>query len=87
MTIAGNTTLTGLSAGAHSVTVYAWDIAGNIGASQTIDFTVAEEQAPLPPEPFPAANVVAASGASIAAVVAVAALVYRKKQKQEDKSS
>lgn len=86
VTIDGNTTLTGLSAGAHSVTVYAWDVAGNVGASQTIDFTVAEEQAPLPLEPFPAANVVAASGVSIAAVVAVAALVYRKKQKQEAKS-
>jgi hypothetical protein len=83
VTIDGNTTLTGLSAGEHSVAVYAWDIAGNVGASQTIDFTVAEEQAPLPPEPFSATNVVAASGASIAAVVALGFLAYWKKRKQE----
>jgi acetyl esterase/lipase len=87
VTIARNTTLTGLSAGAHSVAVYAWDIAGNVGVSQAIDFNVAEEQAPLQPEPFPATNVVAASGALMAAVVAVAALIYWKKQKQEAKSS
>jgi hypothetical protein len=40
VTIPGNTTLTGLSVGAHNVTVYAWDIdSGNIGASQTANLT------------------------------------------------
>jgi hypothetical protein len=48
--IEGNTTLTGLSAGVHNVTVYAWDAAGNVGASETITFTV---------ETFPSAPVVA----------------------------
>ncbi len=36
-----NQTLTGLSNGAHSIIVYAVDEVGNIGAAQTINFTVA----------------------------------------------
>jgi hypothetical protein len=42
VTLSGNTTLTGLSAGVHNVTVYAWDEVGNMGASETVTFTVAE---------------------------------------------
>jgi hypothetical protein len=38
VTIAGNTTLTGLSSSVHNLTVYAWDEAGNIGSSETITF-------------------------------------------------
>ena len=68
-----NTTLTGLSYGAHNLTVYAVDVAGNTGASETITFTVAE--------PFPVAPVAAASAAS-AAAVGVALLVYLKKRKR-----
>jgi Bacterial Ig-like domain len=46
-TIYGNTTLTSLQDGDHTLTVYATDEAGNAGASKTIDFTV---QVPLPPQ-------------------------------------
>ena len=49
-TITGNTTLTGLSSGLHSITVYTNDTFGNMGAS-TISFTVAK------PEPFPTVTV------------------------------
>ena len=38
--VLGNTTLTGLSNGEHSLTVYANDAAGNAGASETIIFSV-----------------------------------------------
>jgi hypothetical protein len=41
VTVSGNTTLSGLSNGAHNVTVYAIDEAGNFGASETITFTMA----------------------------------------------
>jgi hypothetical protein len=71
VTIAGNTTLADLSAGTHNVTVYAWDTAGNVGASETVTFTVT---------PFPTAPAAAASVASIAAVTA-GLLVYFKKRK------
>lgn len=40
VTIAGNTTLSELANGLHNVTVYANGTEGNIGASETIIFTV-----------------------------------------------
>ena len=40
VTITGNTTLTGLSDGVHSITVYANDAAGNMGTSDTVYFTI-----------------------------------------------
>ena len=49
VTVAGNTTLIGLTSGAHNVTVYATDEAGNTGASETMYFSIDT------PEPFPTA--------------------------------
>jgi hypothetical protein len=74
ITAAGNMTLTQLSDGAHNVTVYATDEAGNMGASETVTFTVAVS------EPFPTVPVAVASVASIAVVIA-GLLVYFKKRK------
>ena len=74
VTVAGSTLLSGLSEGVHSVTVYAWDKAGNVGASETITFTVAVA------EPFPVTWIVAAI--VIIAVVAAAFLVYFAKVKK-----
>jgi hypothetical protein len=74
VTVVGNTTLTGLPSGEHNVTVYAEDTVGNIRASPTMFFTVKAE-------PFPI-TMVAISGASLTAVVAVAAVVYLKKRKR-----
>jgi hypothetical protein len=73
VTIAGNTTLTGLPNGDHNVTIYAIDEAGNTGVSKTIYFTVDV------PEPFPTALVIAS--VITAAVVAVVLLVYFKKRR------
>ena len=68
--VAGNTTLTGLSNGEHSLTVYATDEAGNAGASETITFSV--------DVPFPATLVLAsASGVS---VVVAGLLMYFKRR-------
>jgi hypothetical protein len=80
--INGNTTLTGLSAGAHTVTVYAWDTAGTPSASETVPFTVDKQPEPTSEtEPFPWLPVTAVSGA-VAAMIAVAAVVYLKKRKR-----
>jgi hypothetical protein len=73
VTIAGNTTLTGLSNGFHNVTVYAWNVAGNVGASETVTFAIAKTEA------FPTA-LFAASIASVA-LVGAGLLVYFKKRK------
>jgi len=42
VTIAANITLSGLAKEAHNVTVYAKDIVGNIGASETVYFTIVD---------------------------------------------
>jgi hypothetical protein len=73
VTITGNTTIAGLSSGLHNVTVYARDEFENMGASETISFSVAEL-------PFPTALVAVAFIASAAAVSAVL-LVYFKKRR------
>jgi len=73
---AGNTTLTGLSVGSHNVTMYARDLAGNAGASETVTFAMVAK-----PESFPTLLVIIASGASVA-VVGVGLLVYFKKRKR-----
>jgi len=49
VTITGNTTLSDLSNGSHSLIVYAKDASGNPGASETMYFTIEIEQG----EPFP----------------------------------
>jgi hypothetical protein len=72
VTITGNTTLTGLSEGAHNITFYAADIYGNTGASETIHFAI---------EPFPT-DLVIASVAGIA-VGAVGLLFYFRKRKMK----
>ena len=71
VTISGNTTLTELANGAHTLTIYAWDETGNVG-SETMRFTVNV--------PFPTL-VIAASEASIAAIGA-GLFVYFKKRKR-----
>jgi hypothetical protein len=80
VTIAGNTTLTGLSVGAHDLTVYAWDAVGNIGASQNTDFVVVQETEPKP-ETFPIVPVSAVSVAVAVAVVVAGLFIYHKKQR------
>ena len=74
VTIDGNTTLSVLSNGKHSLTVYAWDAAGNVGASETATFTVAK------PESFPTFPVVTVSTASTG-FAAAGLLIYRKRKR------
>jgi hypothetical protein len=78
ITITGNITLTGLSLGSHSVTVYAKDEFENIDASDTVTLSIVEPE--HAPEPFPTALVAVASVAS-AGIIAVGLLVYFKKRK------
>jgi hypothetical protein len=75
ITIAGNTTIDGLSNGLHNVTVYAADLLENIWNSETTYFTVEV------PEPFPATLVAVASGASVT-VIGVGLLIYFRKRSE-----
>jgi len=74
VSITGNYTIANLSNGFHNVTIYATDTFGNIGASQTISFTIDKI------EPFPTLPVVGVSIVVVALVV-VGLLVYHKKHK------
>jgi parallel beta-helix repeat protein len=70
ITIAGNTTLTGLSSGSHNVTLYAKDLV-DTETSETVWFSVAE--------PFPTTMVIAII--TSVAVISVGLVVYFKKRK------
>jgi parallel beta-helix repeat protein len=74
VTVTGNCTIANVTNDVHSITVYANDTYGNMGASLTVTFTVAK------PEPFPTALVATASGLSVA-VIGLGLLVYFKKRK------
>jgi hypothetical protein len=73
--INGNVTLSGLSVGSHNLTVHAKDIAGNIGVSKTISFTVAKPEAA---ESFPAPLVIAS--ACVVAVVVIGLFAYSRRK-------
>jgi len=71
-TLVENSTISGLSSGLHELKVYANDTSGNMGASETISFTIEE--------PFP--TTLAIASVIIIAVVSVVLLVYLKKRKR-----
>jgi len=70
VTVAGNTTLAGIPVGSHNMTVYATDLAGHVGASETINFTIAE--------PFPTLAVLTIAVAGVV-VAGAGFLLYRKR--------
>jgi hypothetical protein len=74
ITLAGNTTLTGLRVGEYTITVFATDEAGNTGASETVIFTIEE-----PHEPFPTTMVIAPI-ASVAAIGLGLLFYFKKRQ-------
>jgi len=75
VTVTGNTTLSTLSDGSHSLKVYAKDTAGNMGASEIICFSIETQQE----EAFPTWIVAAMV---IIAVVGATLLVYFSKVKK-----
>jgi N-acetylneuraminic acid mutarotase len=73
VTVAGNFSLTGLSDGAHNITVYARDSNGNVGVSETVTFTVSKSSFPI--------EVVAGVSGALVAIVGVGLFCYFKKRK------
>jgi hypothetical protein len=82
-TISGNTTLTGLSEGSHTLTLYANDTVGNTAKSETVYFTVAQETgSQTEPEPFPT-TLGTVSVLVVVAVVGVGLFVHIKKRQTQ----
>ena len=71
VTVTGDITLADLAGGLHNVTVYANDTYGNMGASETVAFTISE--------PFPITPV--ATAVTSVAIIGIGLLVYLKKRK------
>jgi N-acetylneuraminic acid mutarotase len=78
ITVTGNFTLADLPNGLHTLTVYANDTLGNMGVSETLNFTIVVPE--QEPEPFPTVPVAAI--AVVAVIVAASLLVYNKKHKR-----
>jgi N-acetylneuraminic acid mutarotase len=76
ITINGNDTITNMTNGLHIIKVYANDTFGNVGASQTISFTVTKPEA----EAFSTATVTAVLGAAVLIVATAGLLVYFKRR-------
>jgi hypothetical protein len=79
-TITGNTTLTGLTLGSHSLRVYANDTVGNVGASDAFDFIVGKETESQQSDPSNATLIVAISVSAVT-LVAVGLLVHLRRRK------
>lgn len=67
------TNLTDLTEGSHNLTVYACDMAGNVGESQTVTFAVDE------PEPFPVLIILGVVVAVVLVVVDVLLIARRRR--------
>jgi hypothetical protein len=76
-TLLGNAIIAGLDEGSHNVTLYASDLVGNSGASQTAYFSV---RIPLP---FPTLTVAVGSMIVVVVSIGVAALIYYRKHKHK----
>ena len=71
-TLYGNLTLTGLLNAKHNLTIYAWDVAGNLGVSETVFFDVNK------PDPFPTTLVLSSA---IIVIVGLGIFAYFKKRR------
>lgn len=75
ITITGNMTLTDLFVGEHNLTIYAWDVTGNVQASESLVFTIAET--------FPMLILaIVTSSVAIILVVAISILFFRRHRKK-----
>jgi hypothetical protein len=88
VTIAGNTTLTGLSNGTHNLIVYARDDFGNIGSSKEVNFDISNLAltSPQSPETLPI-GLYAIAFTAIMVVVAGGILAYSVRAKHAAKRS
>ncbi len=96
VTIAQNTTLTGLPSGAHTLTLYAQDAIGLIEASNTVNFDVAgtpdenpdsSAKGPETPLSIPNLTVILTAVALIVLVASIGLLVYSRNRRRKAASA
>ncbi len=75
VTLGGNTTLTGLSAGNHSLVVYGNNTFGDMAKSETITFTVKQPETSL--------TITVITPVAIAIIISLGLLIYFKKCKHQ----
>ena len=73
VTLTGNSTLTGLTSGNHTIAIYANDTAGIMGVSQTVIFTIEVANSS---EPFSPLIFVAVAAVLAVVLIAVGRAVY-----------
>jgi hypothetical protein len=81
VTISGNSTVYNMTNGIHSITIYANDTFGNVGTSETINFTIKKAET----QTFQTIIIIAVVGTSTV-IVATGLLVYFKKHKPNTES-
>jgi hypothetical protein len=85
VTVTGNITLTDLPSGSHSLTVYANDTLGSMGASETVYFTIAKQSGFLGSS-FPVEYVYGiVTVAAVSVVAVVGYMLLKRKKKGGDK--
>ena len=74
-----NKKVTGLSDGTHSIILYAWDRAGNVGASETVIFKIALSESES--ETFPTTLVIAIAVLVSVVTISIGLLFYFRKRR------
>jgi len=85
--ITGNTTLSGLSDGTHTIVVQAEDSTGSVGASAPVTFTVgtqtAGQQTGSESSPFPTTLITVGITVAIGAIISIGLVVYSLRRKRK----
>ena len=81
VTVTGNSTIADMANGKHTLTLYVNDTFGDIGVSQTINFTIAISQQISQSQPFPT-TIVAVASITVMVIVVAALSVYYTQRKR-----
>jgi hypothetical protein len=77
MTITSNTIFANLTSGMHNVTVYGWDAVGNVGASETVNFTIKQ---PLQNQALPVSEIIIVASLVLIVATALTIIFYRRRR-------
>ena len=81
VTITDNTKLSSLTSGMHNITVYAWDTAGNVGAS-TVNFTI---KSPSQNQILPLSEIIIITSLVLIVASTLTIILYRRRKTSASK--